>query len=197
MTAIDPELLTFEYSLRYRGAPGLDHDPSDYPMRWTVTVAGIVVTDDGGDDGDEVQIGSAVVYVVPKAGMINLFLTTDGADQEMVRVAEMLTTDRPDLVTEYLQDGGDLMIVSSLEISPEYRGDRIGYTALHAIIETVGRAADLVVVHAAPASSDSAPGEGSPEDVAAKAALRSYWLDFGFEEAAGDYLAFVKKKILE
>ncbi|MDQ0864718.1 hypothetical protein QF036_002299 [Arthrobacter globiformis] len=30
--------------------------------------------------------------------------------------------------------------------------------------------------------------EGSPEHVAATDALRRYWMDFGFEEAAGDYL---------
>jgi hypothetical protein len=29
--------------------------------------------------------------------------------------------------------------------------------------------------------------EGSPEHVAATDALRRYWMDFGFEEAAGDY----------
>lgn len=190
MTAIDPELLTFEYRLRYRGAPGPEHDPADLPMRWEVTIC-------GEHSDEDVQVGSAAVYLVPKAGMINLAVAADGADREMEMVAQMLMSDRPDLVTEYLQYGGDLMVVSSLEILPEYRGDRIGYSALHAIIETIGRSADLVVLHAAPATSGASPDEKSPEYEAATTALKAYWLDFGFEEATGDYLAIVKQKILE
>ncbi|MCE3244262.1 MAG: hypothetical protein K0S72_385, partial [Arthrobacter sp.] len=151
----------------------------------------------GGAEGEEVLVGNAVVQVVPKAGMINLFVTTDGADPDMAQIAEMLTAERPDLVSEYLQDGGDLMIVSTLEILPEYRGERMGYTVLHAIVETVGRSVDLVVVHAVPAASDGSPPEGSAEYEEAKATLKAYWQDFGFEEAAGEYLAFAKKSLLE
>ena len=209
MTVIDPELLTFEYKLRYRGVPGMEHVPRDYPMRWEITVTTSGGTpgsaagaedsahQGGAPEGGEVPVGNAVVQVVPKAGMINLFVTTDGADPDMARIAEMLTAERPDLVTEYLQDGGDLMIVSTLEILPEYRGGRMGYTVLHAIVETVGRSVDLVVVHAVPAASDGSPPEGSAEYEEAKATLKAYWQDFGFEEAAGEYLAFAKKRLLE
>lgn len=197
MTVIDPEQLTFEYKLRYRGIPGMEHVPRDYPMRWEVTVTTAGGTAGSAAEGEDVPVGSAVVKVVPKAGTINLFATTDGADTEMARIAEMLTAERRDLVTEYLQDGGDLMIVSALEILPEYRGGRMGYTVLHAIVETVGRSVDLVVVHAAPAAGAGSPPEGSAEYEEAKATLKAYWQDFGFEEAAGEYLAFAKKKLLE
>jgi hypothetical protein len=148
----------------------------------------------GGDE--ERQLGSAVVQVVPKAGMINLFLTTGKADREMAKAVEMLTVDRPDLIREYLQDGGDLMIVSSLEIFPEYRGGRTGYSVLNAIVETVGRSVNLVVVHAAPTDGEGSPPEDSPAYDEAKSALRAYWKDFGFEDATGDYLVFFHKKIL-
>ncbi|MFE4542682.1 hypothetical protein [Arthrobacter sp. NPDC056727] len=192
MTVIDPESLFFEYKLRYRGTPGLEHDPVDYPLRWDVAVSCPLPTP-GGDA--ERQLGSAVVQVVPKAGMINLFLTTGKSDPEMGKAVEMLTTDRPDLIREYLQDGGDLMIVSSLEISPEYRGGRTGYSVLNAIVETVGRSVNLVVVHAAP-DGEGSPAPDSPEYEEAKSALRAYWQDFGFEEATRDYLVFFHKKIL-
>ncbi|MFP3462709.1 hypothetical protein R5O87_17855 [Arthrobacter globiformis] len=193
MTVIDPESLYFEYKLRYRGTPGLEHDPVDYPLRWEVAVSCPVPTPGG---GEERQLGSAVVQVVPKAGMINLFLTTGKADQEMAKAVEMLTMDRPDLIREYLQDGGDLMIVSSLEIFPEYRGGRTGYSVLNAIVETVGRSVNLVVVHAAPADGEESAPEDSDEYAQAKSALREYWKDFGFEDATGDYLVFFHKKIL-
>ena len=193
MTVIDPESLLFEYKLRYRGTPGLEHDPVDYPLRWEVAVSCPIPTP-GGDE--ERQLGSAVVQVVPKAGMINLVLTTGTADQEMTKAVEMLTTDRPDLIREYLQDGGDLMIVSSLEIFPEYRGGRTGYSVLNAIVETVGRSVNLVVVHAAPADGAGSPPADSAEYEEAKSALRAYWKDFGFEEATRDYLVFFHKKIL-
>ena len=193
MTVIDPESLFFEYKLRYRGTPGLAHDPADYPLRWDVAVSCPLPTP-GGDE--ERQLGSAVVQVVPKAGMINLFLTTGTADQEMAKAVEMLTMDRPDLIREYLQDGGDLMIVSSLEIFPEYRGGRTGYSVLNAIVETVGRSVNLVVVHAAPPDSEGPPPADPDEYEEAKAALRSYWQDFGFEDATGDYLVFFHKNIL-
>ena len=193
MTVIDPESLLFEYKLRYRGTPGLEHDPVDYPLRWEVAVSCPIPTP-GGDE--ERQLGSAVVQVVPKAGMINLVLTTGTADQEMTKAVEMLTTDRPDLIREYLQDGGDLMIVSSLEIFPEYRGGRTGYSVLNAIVETVGRSVNLVVVHAAPADGAGSPPADSAEYEEAKSALRAYWKDFGFEETTRDYLVFFHKKIL-
>ena len=193
MTVIDPESLFLEYKLRYRGTPGLGHDPVDYPLRWEVAVSCPVPTPGG---GEEHQLGSAVVQVVPKAGMINLFLTTGKADQEMAKAVEMLTMDRPDLIREYLQDGGDLMIVSSLEIFPEYRGGRTGHSVLNAIVETVGRSVNLVVVHAAPADGQESAPEDSDEYVQAKSALREYWKDFGFEDATGDYLVFFHKKIL-
>ncbi|WP_353710776.1 hypothetical protein [Arthrobacter sp. K5] len=193
MTVIDPESLIFEYRLRYRGTPGLEHDPADYPLRWEVAVS-CPFPAPGGDE--ERQLGSAVVQVVPKAGMINLFLTTGTADPEMAKAVEMLTTDRPDLIREYLQDGGDLMIVSSFEIFPEYRGGRTGYSVLNAIVETVGRSVNLVVVHAVPADGAGVPPADSAEHEEAKSALRAYWKDFGFEDATGDYLVFFHKNIL-
>lgn len=193
MTVIDPESLIFEYRLRYRGTPGLEHDPADYPLRWEVAVS-CPFPAPGGDE--ERQLGSAVVQVVPKAGMINLFLTTGTADPEMAKAVEMLTTDRPDLIREYLQDGGDLMIVSSFEIFPEYRGGRTGYSVLNAIVETVGRSVNLVVVHAVPADGAGVPPADSAEYEEAKSALRAYWKDFGFEDATGDYLVFFHKNIL-
>lgn len=45
------------------------------------------------------------------------------------------------------------------------------------------------MLQAAPVPTDDGPEEASPEHTAAKAALRRYWADFGFQEAAGDYLA--------
>jgi GNAT superfamily N-acetyltransferase len=84
--------------------------------------------------------------------------------------------------------GGDLMILSSLWVDPQFRGHKIGHAILKAILGTVGRATSLVVLQA-PVLTDDGLLEGSPEHTAAKAALRRYWADFGFQKAAGDYLA--------
>jgi hypothetical protein len=46
-----------------------------------------------------------------------------------------------------------------------------------------------VILQAGPVLAEDGPQKGSPEHVAAKAVLRRYWADFGFQEAAGDYLA--------
>jgi hypothetical protein len=67
---------------------------------------------------------------------------------------------------------------------------------LNAIVETVGRSVNLVVVHAAPPDSEGPTPADPDEYERAKAALRSYWQDFGFEDATGDYLVFFHKKIL-
>ncbi|MDQ0864645.1 hypothetical protein [Arthrobacter globiformis] len=61
---------------------------------------------------------------------------------------------------------------------------------LRAILGTIGRNTALVILEAAPMLDDDAPMEGSPQHVAAKEKLRRYWMDFGFREAAGDYLYF-------
>jgi len=191
MPAADPAFLTFEYRLRYRGRPGMDHGQAEYPMRWEVTVDETSFTDSG--DWAEVRVGSALVYVVPKAGMVNLSHALGDGDQPLARVAEMLSVDRPDLITRYLQDGGDLMIVSSLQITPAFRGHKTGYTVLSAVIETVGRAVNLVVLDAGPTCNQE-DGK-SKEDADSNAWLKTYWQGFGFEEAAGDYLAFANNSL--
>jgi hypothetical protein len=190
MTALDPQYLTFAYRCEYRGIPGTDHDPEDYPMNWTVKVKGRVWDgeyDDG--DGEEVKVGNAELYVVPDAGVIELFLTLDAVNQEVANVGEMLTIKRPDLIEE-MGMGGDLLILSSLWIDPKFRGNKVGHSVLKSILGTIGRSAALVILEAAPVLSDGSTEEGTPEHDAAKAALRRYWAGFGFQEAYGDYLVF-------
>ncbi|MBT2549733.1 hypothetical protein [Arthrobacter sp. ISL-65] len=191
MATIDPDYMTLKYSCEYRGIPSLDHDPSDFPMDWTVSIDALVWAE-GEEDGDgaDVHVGDARFVVVPDAGMIDLFMTLEAVDQELANVAEMLTVERPDLMPNAGMDlGGDLMVVSSLWIAPEYRGRKLGHAILKAILGTAGRATSLVILQAAPVLADDGPVEDSPEHAAAKAALRRYWADFGFLDAAGDYLA--------
>lgn len=188
MPTIDPEYLNLAYSCEYRGIPGTDHDPDDYPMFWKVKLTGRV-WDDEDSDGEGVEVGYADVYVVPDAGLIDLFLTLDAVNQEVANVAEMLTIKRPDLLEE-MGIGGDLLYLSSLWIDPKFRGNDLGYAALKAIIGTIGRSAAMVVLLASPVLTDGGPEEGTPEHVASKAVLHRYWMDFGFEEADGDYLVF-------
>lgn len=191
MATIDPDYMTLKYSCQYRGVPSLDHDPGDFPMDWEVSIDGLV-WDEGEEDNDgrDVHIGDARFSIVPDAGMIDLFMTLDAVDQEMANVAEMLTVERPDLMPNAGMDlGGDLLILSSLWVDPQFRGHKIGHAILKAILGTVGRATSLVVLEAAPVLTDDGPQEGSPEHTAAKAALRRYWADFGFQDAARDYLA--------
>jgi GNAT superfamily N-acetyltransferase len=185
--------MTFDYRCEYRGIPGTDHDVEDYPMNWSVAVDGTVWEEDEAGtpigDGEEVHVGDARFTVVPDAGLIDLFDTLDAVDQELANVAEMLTIERPDLMTSAgMELGGDLLVLSSLWIDPKYRGHRIGHAVLEAILGTVGRATTLVILQASPAPTNEGPEEGSPEHAAAKDALRRYWSDFGFQEAAGDYL---------
>lgn len=110
--------LTFDYHCQFGWTPGVRHNPEDYPMVWTVRVKGSEwdEEDDGGD-GQEVSVGKAELYVVPDAGIIDLFLTLDAVNQEVANVAEMLTFKRPDFLEE-MALGGDLLILSSLQIAP-------------------------------------------------------------------------------
>lgn len=194
MVALDPQYMTFDYRCEYRGIPGTEHDVEDYPMKWSVAVDGTVWEEDEAGihigDGEEVHIGDARFAVVPDAGLIDLFDTLDAVDQELANVAEMLTTERPDLMLAAgMELGGDLLVLTSLWIDPKYRGHKLGHAVLKAILNTVGRATALVVLEAAPVLTDDGPQEGSPEHTAAKEALRRYWADYGFQVAAGDYLA--------
>lgn len=157
-------------------------------MVWTVKVEGTVWDDeDDGGDGQEVSVWKAELYVVPDAGIIELFMTLDAVNQEVANVAEMLTIKRPDLI-EAMALGGDLVILSSLQIAPKFRGSKLGHGVLKAILGTVGRSAALVIVEAAPLLGKDVPEEGTLGHDAAKAALRRYWEGFGFQSAYGDYL---------
>ncbi|MEV7132151.1 hypothetical protein AB0N24_04600 [Arthrobacter sp. NPDC093128] len=189
MPPLDPEYLTFDYHCHYRGIPGPDHDPEDYPMTWTVSVNATVWDEDDDGDGEEVHVGDARFTIVPDAGDIELFLTLDAVDQELANVAEMLTVERPDLMPAAGMDlGGDLLVLSSLWIEPKFRGHQTGHTVLTAILSTVGRAAAMVILEAAPLLSDDAPEEDTPQHLAAKTALHRYWTRFGFRSAFRDYL---------
>jgi GNAT superfamily N-acetyltransferase len=190
MADLVPEYLTFDYRCRFRGIPGVHHDPDDYPMFWTVKVRGRVwdEQDDGGD-GREVPVGEAELYIVPDAGIIDLFLTLDAVNQEVANAGEMLTINRPDLIDD-LSLGGDLLLLSWLKIAPKYRGNKLGHAILKAIISTVGRSSAMVLVEAVPELTDNGPMEGSPPYMAGRAALRRYWESFGFRVAHGDYLVF-------
>ncbi|MGO4186584.1 hypothetical protein [Pseudarthrobacter sp. TAF60_1] len=188
MADLIPEYLTYDYRCQFRGVPGVHHDSEDYPVSWTVTVRGTVWDeDDDGADGAEVTVAEAHLYLVPDAGIIDLFLTLDAVNQEVAGVGEMLMLKRPDLI-EDMALGGDLLIVSSLRIEPEFRGNKLGHAVLKAILGTIGRSAVQVILQAAPAVADGAPGEGTREHEVAKAALRRYWEEFGFRAADGDYL---------
>jgi GNAT superfamily N-acetyltransferase len=190
MADLVPEYLTYDYRCTFRGVPGVHHDPDDYPMFWTVKVKGRVWDDnDDGGDGKEVPVGEAGLYIVPDAGIIDLFLTLDAVNQEVANVGEMLTVNRPDLIHE-MSLGGDLVILSWLKVVPKYRGNKLGHAILKAVLSTIGRSSIKVILEAAPVLTDNGPMEGSPEHMAGKAALRRYWESFGFQPAHGDYLVF-------
>ncbi|WP_285243590.1 hypothetical protein [Pseudarthrobacter sp. fls2-241-R2A-127] len=187
MSDLVPEYLTYDYRCTFRGFPGVHHDPDDYPMFWTVKVKGRVWDDEDEGDGKEVTVGEAELYVVPDAGIIDLFLTLDAVNQEVASIGEMLTVNRPDLIHE-MSLGGDLLILSWLKVVPRFRGNKLGHSMLKAVLSTVGRSSTKVIIEATPPLTDNGPIEGSPEYLAGKAALRRYWESFGFQPAHGDYL---------
>ena len=171
MADLIPEYLTYDYSSQFRGVPGAHHDPEDYPVSSTIIIGTVWDEDDDGGDGAEVTVGNAHPYLVADAGIIDLFVTLDAVNPEVAGVGEMLTLKRPDLI-EDMALGGDLLIVSSLWIEPEFRGNKLGHAVLKAILGTIGRSAVQVILQAAPALADGAPGEGTPEHEAAKSAPR-------------------------
>lgn len=189
MADLVPEYLTFDYHCHFRGAPGARHDPEDYPVFWTVKVKAMKWEDDNDDEGKEVFVGEAQLYVVPDAGIIDLFPTLDAVSREVANVGEMLTINRPDLIDD-LALGGDLLVLSSLRISPKFRGNKLGHTILKAILCTVGRSTSKVILEATPILTKNTPAAGSVEHGLAKVSLRHYWESFGFQLAHGDYLVF-------
>lgn len=191
MPVIDPQYLSFKYELEYRGAPGVGHDPEDYPLQWKVSVTAAIFDEEHYDPEEDVEVGEAYVVVVPDAGDIDLFYTLDAVDQELANLAEMLLNEGPDLMGDaglHNGDGGDLMYVSGIFIKPEFRGANLGHTILDAIFRTIGRACPLVILQADPVLEED-DLEGSPEHAAAKAALSNYWQRYGFVPVAKDYLA--------
>ncbi|NMR32330.1 hypothetical protein [Crystallibacter degradans] len=195
MIVVEPEYMSLSYRLKYQGVPDHRGYPETYPLTWQIDISADVFEDDEGD-GEEHSIGSAVAHTVPDAGLINLFDTLDAVDQELASFGEVLGIMRPDVLEEAGMTvfGGDLLILSNVEIKPDYQGQKLGHHVLHAVLETIGRNTDLVVLRAAPLLEDDAPDELPPEHEAAKAALRSYWESFGFipvlKDDHGDYLVY-------
>jgi GNAT superfamily N-acetyltransferase len=173
-----------------QGIPGVDHDPEDYPLRWVVKISTVVHVDDKADEGEEIDVGEAVVDIVPDAGLIDLLGTLAAVDQELADVAEMLIAKRPDLVDFGLGIGGDLMWVSSIEVAPEFRGHKLGHEILRAALRTIGRATTLVVLRAAPLPTNDGAKKSTRENDVAKASLAKCWKDSGFIPADGDYMVY-------
>lgn len=101
MATLDPDYMTLTYTCEYRGIPSLDHDPSDFPMNWTVSIDAPAWAEGDKDDFDDdsrIPVGKAHLSIIPDAGMIDLFDTLDAVDQQLANVAEMLTVERPDLM---------------------------------------------------------------------------------------------------
>jgi hypothetical protein len=194
MIDIDPEYLILTYRLTYLGVPDAHESPETYPLVWHVDIRATVFPDDE-EDGEEHSVGSALVYTVLDAGLIDLFNTLK-VHRRLASFGEVLGVLRPDLLAEAgMRDfGGDLMILASLLIKPEYRGQWLGHHVLWAVLDTIGRSVALVVLRVAPRIKDDGPQEGTPEHDAAKAALRLYWESFGFipvlDGEFGDYMAY-------
>jgi hypothetical protein len=195
MIDVDPEYLILSYRLTYLGLPDPHESPETYPLTWRINIRATVFADDD-SDGEEHSIGSCLVYTVPDAGRIDLFNTLNSVDHELAPFGKVLGVLRPDLLHEAgMRDlGGDLMILSSLQIKPDYRGHWLGHHVLWAILATIGRSVALVALRAGPRIKDDGPEEGTPEHEAAKAKLRSYWETFGFipvlDGDLGDYLVY-------
>ncbi|NUS35730.1 MAG: hypothetical protein HOQ04_04595 [Pseudarthrobacter sp.] len=189
MSDLVSEYLTYDYRCTFRGVPGVHHDPDDYPMFWTVKVKGRVWDDEDEGDGKEVTVGEAELYVVPDAGIIDLFQTLDAVNQEVANIGEMLLVNRPDLIHE-MSLGWDLLILSWLKVVPRFCGNKLGHSMLKAVLSTIGRSPARVIIEAAPPLTDNGPMEGIPEYLGRKAALRRYWKSFVFQPAHGDYLVF-------
>lgn len=189
MSTTNPMSLEFSYSLEYRGIPHPEHDPEDYPLRWRVTAT--VDSDPDGDGDPEMRhAADAVAYLIPAAGEIDLFDTLDAVSQELANMAEHLTIRRPDIVDQLESDRTDLLYLSSVEVDEDLRGHKLGYQVFNAIMETVGRSADLTILLAAPILSDITPEEGTPAHAAEVTALRRYWEVVGFYDIGGGYMAF-------
>lgn len=105
----------------------------------------------------------------------------------------MLTHERPDLMPS-MQPG--LLYLQSVQVKPEFRGHRVGQTIMEAILATVERGVGRVVLMPAPILRDEegkwmegTPKEDTAEHLRVQAALKRYWMDFGFIEATPTYLA--------
>jgi GNAT superfamily N-acetyltransferase len=188
MSTIDPMSLSFNYTLQYRGIPNTEHDPEDYPLRWHVTVT---ADDPAVEDQDDAErhVAYAVAYLIPDAAAIDLLDTMDAVNSELTDAAGHIAINRADLLPQLTEDRPDLLYVSSVEVDEDLRGQKLGYTILNAIMETIGRSAEITVLRPAPIVTDTSPEEGTPAHEAAVAALRAYWEEFGFYDIGGGYMA--------
>ena len=186
MQKLDPQDLILDCRMVSTGIP--DDAPEDYPQLWEVNVTTAMVDDDLVADDVDAQVGQVVAYILPEPERVDLL---ESFSKELQDVAEMLVQRRPDLLQALEQGAGrDVMFVSTLDIAPAFRGDHIGHDVLRAVLGAIGRSVGLVVLQAKPVQIDGEPAQGSPEYEAAKEALTKYCMEFGFETADGDYLAY-------
>lgn len=178
MPRLDPEMLLYSYASEYRGNPGPEHDPEDYPVLWTVGIQALAADD---DPKGNVQVGEASVYLIADVVDIKAFDVLDAISGEFASLGHLLEYVRPDLTNT---PEPDVLYVSSLRIEPEFRGSRLGHDVLTAILNTVGRSAGAVVLEPVPIG----PEEGTAEYRAARHALRQYWDAYGFDPAGDKYL---------
>lgn len=203
MESFNPDLafalkyMRLTYSLTQLAMDRQESGPEDYPQEWSIEA---FIEDYDGNFPDlphnhdgAIKIGEAALCVVPDVGDISLFMTLDAIDSETFGFAEaLIAAGSPARGRGIVLNGesidGDLVLLSSVHVIPEFRGHRVGHAILQGALRVIGRNAGLVMLQAAPVLSDGDAAEGSLAHKRVSRALVRYWGELGFRVLNDGYM---------
>ncbi|MCC3292419.1 hypothetical protein [Arthrobacter sp. zg-Y1110] len=129
------------------------------------------------------RVAHAVIHLLPEASRAPMEVFDV---PELQDFADLYLRTPVETLVEYQEGAWDnnLIIVSSLNIEPSFRGRNLSYTVMDSIRSVMGRAGSLVAINAAPV----VRGTGPDADAAyarGRAALRAHWERYGFGHVGG------------
>lgn len=182
MLRLDPSQLSYNYNLRYTGRP-FQTGAEELPAALRVTLDVWLNEEPACLLPPGRRVGHAVMFMIPD------FLQAPPGifdEPELQDIGDLLLQTPLDTLVS-LQHGTEdtcLTVVSSINIAPEFRGQKLSHLIMDSIRDTVGRSGSMLAIKAT--TVEERPEGAFPlETSEGRKTLEAHWEAYGFVPCAG------------
>lgn len=129
------------------------------------------------------RVGHAELFFIPDVSQVPVSVFDH---PELNDFAYMLYGSPLETLVKYQEDNenNNLVVVSSMNIVPEFRGQKLSYPIMDSIRLVWGRGSSLIAINASPELEGTGP-EADSQYAAGREALGKHWEKYGFGHVGG------------